>query len=502
MSFSGWDAFTQIRSVGSGTFGQVWLVEVCPYHSRSRSRHPHTHQTPQGNVSNGGPEGRYVVKRVHVSTLNEKELRDAIAEVQILNLLDHPNIIRYYGHFVDTDGYLNMVMEYAERGDLESLIADHKERGEFLSEERIVFLAFQLLQALKYVSSINILHRDIKPANILITADDRLKLADFGISKRLVETMHARTVVGTPYYFAPEICSDEPYDFASDVWAMGCVIYELAALRRAFEGGNLLAIVHNISSGKYPPLPPQYSPALNNMVRRMLAPKAKDRATVGQLINDYFIMEGEALVCKTPLADAAIPTKMTKNYNKWSERLHRVSYQRKMKENRQASASEPAAAATAAAAAAPAPAPKRVKKKRKPKAYVPEVQIFLPDRGRNCLLLPERPAAADAPADAGTADPLDDTYFEEGCARPFIPVAVPVAEEDYELDFEAYEGSEGDDDTVRCEPGASDDLSSFDSEPSKNFHAVLAAHRINQDTNLLVQDFHRRFRASMDFSTS
>eukprot|EP00906_Rhabdomonas_costata_P023500 RCo033808 len=258
------------KLIGNGSFGQVFLVQA----------------------DGADPErpDYFVVKKIHIAGLSEKECKDAANEVAILKLLDHPNIIKYVDRFITNDGFLNIVMEYCEGGDLGGLIARAQESGQTFPEERVVVLAFEMLQALKYVHSVKILHRDIKPGNILLTADHQIKLADFGISKRLVDTVHAQSVVGTPYYLAPEVCEGKPYDYAGDVWSMGCVIYELAALRRAFEASNLLAVVRAITSATYPALPSSFSASFAGMIRRMLAPKAAQRPSVHCLLEEYFIL--------------------------------------------------------------------------------------------------------------------------------------------------------------------------------------------------------------------
>jgi NIMA (never in mitosis gene a)-related kinase len=104
------------------------------------------------------------------------------------------------------------------------------------------------------------LHRDLKSQNVFLTANNTVKLGDFGISKVLESTNDvAMTVQGTPYYMSPEVCQSKPYDYKSDVWALGCILYELATLKHAFTAENLLGLVFKIVQDKQDPIPDIYS---------------------------------------------------------------------------------------------------------------------------------------------------------------------------------------------------------------------------------------------------
>ena len=113
----------------------------------------------------------------------------------------------------------------------------------------------QICLALEYVHDQGVIHRDIKTQNIFLTGNNTVKLGDFGVSKLLGTAIsNAMTVVGTPYYMSPEVCKSEPYSAKSDVWALGCILYELCTLKKAFEADNLLGLVYKIVMDPVKPL--------------------------------------------------------------------------------------------------------------------------------------------------------------------------------------------------------------------------------------------------------
>ncbi len=112
-----------------------------------------------------------------------------------------------------------------------------------------------------------------------------MKLGDFGISRVLENTTsNAMTVVGTPYYMSPEVCQNHPYTFKSDVWALGCVLYELCTLKHAFSADNLLGLVYKIVQDKYEPIPSCYSADLQNLISAMLNKNAQERPSVADIL--------------------------------------------------------------------------------------------------------------------------------------------------------------------------------------------------------------------------
>lgn len=171
----------------------------------------------------------------------------------------------------------------------------------------------QMLQALQYIHAERILHRDLKTSNLFLTKKRSIvKLGDFGISRVLEGSIEAAiTVVGTPYYMSPEVCENKPYTFKSDVWSLGCVLYELCMLKHAFSADNLLGLVYKIVSDKYEPIPKRYPQTLNTLIKGMLTKLADNRPSVRDLledpyvqsfINEYVRTRGQ---CATPAASAA-----------------------------------------------------------------------------------------------------------------------------------------------------------------------------------------------------
>ncbi|PRW58940.1 serine threonine- kinase Nek1 isoform X5 [Chlorella sorokiniana] len=189
------------------------------------------------------------LKALDWQSMGASERRMTRDEVRVLRSLAHPNVIQYQDCFTD-GGMQYIVMEYAEEGDLEKML---KARGgELLPEGQLMMKFVQLCLGLQHVHAKGIIHRDIKSSNLLVGRHGMLKLGDFGIAKIMAPgKSHAKTMVGTPYYFAPELVEDKPYSKKADVWAAGCVLYELATLQRPFRGSSVSAIAVKILSMPY-----------------------------------------------------------------------------------------------------------------------------------------------------------------------------------------------------------------------------------------------------------
>ncbi|XP_067943370.1 serine/threonine-protein kinase Nek9-like [Watersipora subatra] len=231
-----------------------------------------------------------VWKEVNLSRLSDKETSDSANEVDILSLLDHPNIITYYNHFVDSSTLL-IEMEYANDGNLYQKISRFNER---LEEEMVIWYFYQLISAVAFIHDLGIIHRDIKSLNIFLTKGGLCKVGDFGISKVMTsKTQMAESYVGTPYYMSPELIKGEAYNFKSDIWACGCILYELCTRQRVFEATNALRLAAVIVQAEFSPIDGSYSDSLRSMLTHILNKDPAQRPSASQLF-EYDCMQQRA----------------------------------------------------------------------------------------------------------------------------------------------------------------------------------------------------------------
>jgi NIMA (never in mitosis gene a)-related kinase len=138
---------------------------------------------------------------------------------------------------------------------------------------------------MKHIHDRKILHRDLKSQNIFLTNNNIVKLGDFGIARVLSKTSElASTIVGTPYYLSPEIIENKPYNFKSDIWSLGILLYEIMARKQPFSGGNLHLLAMQIVRGAYGALPDCYSQELRSLVDSLLKNDPEDRPSVNQIL--------------------------------------------------------------------------------------------------------------------------------------------------------------------------------------------------------------------------
>ncbi|XP_042726743.1 serine/threonine-protein kinase Nek1 isoform X2 [Lagopus leucura] len=257
------DKYIKVQKIGEGSFGKAFLVK-----DKENSQ-------------------QYVIKEINISKMSNKEREESRREVAVLANMKHPNIVLYRESF-EENGCLYIVMDYCEGGDLFKKI--NAQKGVLFSEDQILDWFVQICLALKHIHDRKILHRDIKSQNIFLTKDGTIQLGDFGIARVLNSTVElARTCIGTPYYLSPEICQNRPYNNKSDIWALGCVLYEMCTLKHAFEAGNMKNLVLKIISGSFPPVSMHYSYDLRNLLSQLFKRNPRDRPSVNSILEKNFI---------------------------------------------------------------------------------------------------------------------------------------------------------------------------------------------------------------------
>ena len=233
---------------------------------------------------------KIIMKEIDISKLNEKEKEISEQEGKILLKLKHPNIVKCYGFYYEKDKII-ILIEYAEGGDLFNKIENQKNKNEYFKEEEIIDWFIEICEGIKYIHSKNIIHRDLKPQNIFLNKNNNIKIGDFGISKQLINKNKASTKIGSEYYISPEIIQDQPYDYKSDIWNLGIILYELTQLKHPFED-NKISIekkINNIKKGKYFDFSNiNYSSNLLNLIKDLLKVNSNERINIDQIILECY----------------------------------------------------------------------------------------------------------------------------------------------------------------------------------------------------------------------
>jgi NIMA (never in mitosis gene a)-related kinase len=272
------DDYKVFKTIGKGKFSEVYYAE------RKEDAHP------------------CALKKVDLPNADNDANSKLMKEVRLLQGLSHPNIISYLDSFVE-ECTLNIVLEWAGGGDLKQLLRNVKRRKARLHERTIWMYFSQCCEAVKHMHDHRVIHRDVKPANVFVMPNGRLKLGDLGLSRQMHEcSLKAFSQVGTPLYMSPEVLRGEGHDFASDVWSMGCVLYELAVLRSPFEkaGLSIFELFQNIMRGDYPAMTELYSQELRDMVDSMVALDPLARPDTDEIAADALLIR-----TRTPCSDDA-----------------------------------------------------------------------------------------------------------------------------------------------------------------------------------------------------
>jgi NIMA (never in mitosis gene a)-related kinase len=226
----------------------------------------------------------YALKRVKIAKMSKKEISDALNEIRFLASIRHKNIVGFLEAFLENnETELCIVMEYCGCGDLAQKVERYKRRRQHIDEDVIWRYMIQCLKALENLHAKGICHRDIKVANSFLAEDGSIKIGDMNVSKRMNKG-HLHTQIGTPYYMSPEIWNNRPYDASSDIWSLGCMMYELCALRPPFQGNSFPELKRAVISGRFTPIPRKYSDGLHKVIGMMLRTSARERPSAERLL--------------------------------------------------------------------------------------------------------------------------------------------------------------------------------------------------------------------------
>ncbi|XP_077029841.1 serine/threonine-protein kinase Nek5 isoform X2 [Agelaius phoeniceus] len=260
------DKYELIKQIGEGSFGKIFLAK--------------------GKMD----DEPCVIKEINLTKMPVKEKEASEKEVILLAKMKHANIVTFYASLQE-ENKLYIVMEYCDGGDLMKRI--NMQHGVLFDEDQILSWFVQISLGLKHIHDKKILHRDVKAQNVFLSNNGKVaKLGDFGIARQLNSTTEfAHTCVGTPYYLSPEICENRPYNNKTDIWSLGCVLYELCALKHPFQGNSLHELVLKICRGRFQPVSPNYSYDLRILISQLFKISPRDRPSINSILKKPFLQK-------------------------------------------------------------------------------------------------------------------------------------------------------------------------------------------------------------------
>ncbi|KAF2227305.1 hypothetical protein BDZ85DRAFT_299938 [Elsinoe ampelina] len=262
---------------------------------------------------NWGTGETVAIKQIKLADLPKGADTSLQMEIDLLKNLNHPNIVKYNG-FVKSSESLYIILEYCENGSLHSIC---KNFGKF-PENLVALYMSQVLHGLLYLHDQGVIHRDIKGANILTTKEGLVKLADFGVAAKK-DGLHESSVVGTPYWMAPEVIELSGATTASDIWSLGCTVIELLDGKPPYHKLQPMPALFRIVNDDHPPLPEGASPVVRDFLMQCFQKDPNLRVSAKKLLKHPWIVSArrsDAVVAKPTKYDEAV-----KSVQEWNEAL-------------------------------------------------------------------------------------------------------------------------------------------------------------------------------------
>ncbi|KAG2317967.1 hypothetical protein Bca52824_021089 [Brassica carinata] len=227
---------------------------------------------------------KYAMKKICLAKHTEKLKQIACQEMKTLSKLKNPYIVEYEDSWIDEDNNACIFTAYCEGGNMANAIK--KARGKLFPEERIFKWLAQLLLAVNYLHSNRVLHMDLTCSNIFLPKHDHVQLGNYGLAKLINPEKPASLVPGIANSMCPEVLEDEPYGYKSDIWSLGCCMYEITSHQPAFKAQDKAGLINKINRSLMSPLPIVYSSTLKQMIKLMLRKKPEHRPTACELLRN------------------------------------------------------------------------------------------------------------------------------------------------------------------------------------------------------------------------
>lgn len=253
--------YTLSKVIGKGAFATVYLAAK----------------------ENSEDNTQFAVKVINCKYLSNIELAEVKQEFQILEMVNSNYVVKLQEKIYE-NGSLYLVQEYCGKQNLNQYISNYVDCKEYIKEETIWYILIQICLGLRYLHSLKIIHRDIKSENIFVSDKDEVKIGDLGVSK-ISDRISKNDIAGTPLYFSPELCQGSYYTNKTDIWALGCLTYEIASQKMPFSAKNINSLKLKIMKSDPKPIPNFYSNELQAIIARMLDKNFFQRPSANDLLN-------------------------------------------------------------------------------------------------------------------------------------------------------------------------------------------------------------------------